>query len=171
MEMVRDHWRKIGIDLNVKETERSLLFSRRGNGDLMMEALPWGNTGSEVTLVSPGNVIPVAADSSFGPAYGRWFVTNGAEGKQPAEPEMVRAMELLRKAPGLPEQERTRAAQEIWRLAIDAQWSIGLVGQGGAVMGVRVVKNTVGNVPERFGTIRDTRQPGAAHPEMFYFKS
>jgi hypothetical protein len=33
------------------------------------------------------------------------------------------------------------------------------------------VKNTLGNVPERFGTIRDTRQPGAAHPEMFYFKS
>jgi peptide/nickel transport system substrate-binding protein len=171
MEMVRDHWRKIGIDLNVKETERSLLFSRRGNGDLMMEALPWGNTGSEVTLVSPGNVLPIALDTSFGPAYGRWYLTNGAEGKQPAEPEMVQAMDLLRKAPGLPASERVKAAQEIWRRAIDAQWSIGLVGQGGAVMGVRVVKNTLGNVPERFGTIRDTRQPGAAHPEMFYFKS
>ena len=171
MEMVRDHWRKIGIDLNVKETERSFLFSRRANGDLMMEALPWGNTGSEVTLVSPGNVLPIALDTSFGPAYGRWFLTNGAEGKQPAEPEMVQAMDLLRKAPGLPENERVKAAQEIWRRAIDAQWSIGLVGQGGAVMGIRVVKNTLGNVPERFGTIRDTRQPGAAHPEMFYFKS
>ena len=171
MEMVRDHWRKIGIDLNVKETERSLLFSRRASGDLMMEALPWGNTGSEVTLVSPGNVLPIANDTSFGPAYGRWFLTNGAEGKQPAEPEMVQAMDLLRKAPGLPENERVKAAQEIWRRAIDAQWSIGLVGQGGAVMGIRVVKNSLGNVPERFGTIRDTRQPGAAHPEMFYFKS
>ena len=60
---------------------------------------------------------------------------------------------------------------EIWRRAIEAQWSIGLVGQGGAVMGIRVVKNNVNNVPERFGTIRDTRQPGAAHPEMFSFKS
>ena len=66
-------------------------------------------------------------------------MTNGAEGKQPADPEMVQAMDLLRKAPGLSENERVKAAQEIWRRAIDAQWSIGLVGQGGAVMGIRVV--------------------------------
>ena len=170
MEMVRDHWRKIGIDLTVKETERSLLLSRRASGDLMMEALPWGNTGSEVLLVSPSNVIPVALDTSFGPAYGRWFLTNGAEGTRPDDADLVKAMDLLRKAPGQPTAERLKSAQEIWRLAIDAQWSIGLVGQGGAVMGVRVVKNALGNVPERFGTIRDTRQPGAAHPEMFFFK-
>ena len=110
-------------------------------------ALPWGNTGSEVTLVSPGNVIPIALDTSFGPAYGCWYLTNGAEGKQPAEPEMVQAMDLLRKAPRLPENERVKAAQEIWRRAIDAQWSIGLVGQGGAVMGIRVVKNPSATCP------------------------
>ena len=170
MEMVRDHWRRIGIDLNVKETERTLLFSRRGNGDNMLEALPWGNTGSEVTLVSPGNVLPVALDTSFGPAYARWYLTSGAEGKKPHE-DMVRALELLRAAPSQPQAERIKAAQEIWRLHVDNQWAIGLVGQAGAVMGIRVVKNNLGNVPERFGTIRDTRQPGAAHPEMFFFKS
>src|SRR3712207_8128687 len=53
------------FDLNVKETERTLLFSRRGNGDNMLEGLPWGNTGSEVTLVSGGNVLPVALDTSY----------------------------------------------------------------------------------------------------------
>jgi peptide/nickel transport system substrate-binding protein len=171
MQTITEQWKSIGIFAVVNELQGSLLLNRRSTGDLMMTVLPGGNTGSEVTFVSPANVLPNAPDSSYGPAYGLWFASNGTKGKMPSDPNLVHALELLRAGPSMNPADRIVAGKEIWKLATDGQWCIGLAGQSGAVMGVRAVKNNMGNVPERFGTIRDTRQPGSTHPEMFFFSS
>ncbi len=120
--------------------------------------------------MSPGNVLPVALDTSYGVSYARWYLTNGAEGKRPHEEDMVRALDLLRAAPSLPRAERTKSAQEIWRLAVDNQWAIGLVGQAGAVMGIMVAKNDLGNTPSAYANINLTWPPSIARPVQFYWK-
>ena len=60
--------------------------------------------------------------------------------------------------------ERDEGAKEIWRIAIDEQWGIGTVGLAAANLGVRLVKNNMGNVPERLSQVRAARHPGASAP-------
>ena len=58
-------------------------------------------------------------------------------------------MDKYRKAFGVPEQERTQLAKEIWRIALDEMWIIPVVANSPASQGVRVIKNNMGNIPER----------------------
>ena len=60
---------------------------------------------------------------------------------------MLKALEMYRTAFGLPDAERISAAKEIWKILVEETYSIGTVGLSPAVMGVRIVKNNLGNVP------------------------
>src|SRR5207248_1491273 len=65
---------------------------------------------------------------------------------------------------------RVKNAKEIWRIAVEQMWSIGTVGQSPAVMGVRIVKNNMGNVPDRQVNAQHARTPHSSMPITFYFK-
>jgi peptide/nickel transport system substrate-binding protein len=47
---------------------------------------------------------------------------------------------------------------------------MGTVGQSPAFMGVRLVKNNIGNVPERQANAQHVRTPFSSQPSTFYFK-
>jgi peptide/nickel transport system substrate-binding protein len=168
-EMIREHWKKAGIDAEVKEIERGLMVRRASANELHIQ-LGWGNTGSENPFTRPEGILPVGPDASLGPEFGRWFSSGGVSGRAPSDPQLLRAYELLRSAPGLKRDQQANAAKELWRILIDQQYTIGTVGIGPATMGVRVVKTTMGNIPERLSVIRPARYPGAAHPATFFFK-
>ena len=46
-----------------------------------------------------------------------------------------------------------------------------MVGQGPAAMGVRVVKNNMGNIPSRMYNSPDGKTPGISRPATFYWKN
>ncbi|HEY0420822.1 MAG TPA: hypothetical protein VGC80_15005, partial [Acetobacteraceae bacterium] len=69
-----------------------------------------------------------------------------------------------------PEEQRNKTAQEIWKLAVENQWNIGLVGLSPAFMGVRVVSEKLQNVPERTCVSQHCRTPWGAHPEQWFFR-
>jgi hypothetical protein len=48
---------------------------------------------------------------------------------------------------------------------------IGVVGQGPAAMGVRVVKNNMGNIPSRMYNSPDGKTPGISRPATFFWKN
>jgi hypothetical protein len=50
-------------------------------------------------------------------------------------------------------------------------WAIGVVGQAPGAMGVRVVKNDMGNIPTRQMNAQHCRTPGTSHPATFFWKS
>ena len=50
-------------------------------------------------------------------------------------------------------------------------YTIGTVGLSPAVMGVRIVKNNLGNIPPRQFNGQHGRTPCAAMPVTWYFKS
>ena len=83
---------------------------------------------------------------------------------------MLRAMDLFREAFGASEEKRVANAKEIWRIAVGQMWSIGTVGQSPAVMGVRIVKNNMGNVPDRTVNAQHARTPHSSMPVTYYFK-
>ena len=169
-EMIREQWKKIGIDLQVQEVERSLALKRTAANEQQLAA--WNNDGSEHLFTFPLHVFPfeVATVASSGPLYAKWFHSNGAQGKEP-EPRMKELMEKFKKAFGAPEKERIQLGKDIWRIAAEEVYIIGVVGQGPASMGVRVVKNNLGNIPTRMYNSPDGKTPGVSRPATFYWKN
>lgn len=168
-EMIKQQWKRIGIDLDVKELERNLAFTRDGTAE--NQIIAWANDGSEVLYLFPRHALPVdAAEAHMGQPFARWYASGGKAGEKPDDPEMLRAMDLFREAFGATEEKRVANAKEIWRIASEQLWSIGTVGQSPAVMGVRIVKNNMGNVPERQVNAQHARTPHSSMPISFYFK-
>jgi peptide/nickel transport system substrate-binding protein len=168
-EMVKQQWKKIGIDVDVKELERNLAFTRDSSNENQM--ITWANDGSEMLFLFPRHAMPVdAAESHMGMAYAKWYASRGAAGKKPEDPEMLRAFDLFRAAYGMKEEDRIKNGKELWKIIVEQTWSIGTVGQSPAFMGVRIVKNNMGNVPERQVNAQHARTPHTSMPITFFFK-
>jgi peptide/nickel transport system substrate-binding protein len=168
-EMIVQQWRKIGIDAVVNELERNLAFTRDNSNE--NQIITWSNSGSEMLLLFPRHALPVdAAEAHMGMAYARWYASNGATGTKPEEPEMIRAMDLMRKAFATSGDEQVNISKEIWKIIVDQEWSIGIVGQSPAWLGVRIAKNNLGNVPARQMNAQHLRTPFSSQPVTFYFK-
>jgi peptide/nickel transport system substrate-binding protein len=169
-EMIRQQWVKIGIDADVKETERSLAFTKTANAE--HHIMFWTVGGSENLYLFPRHVLPVdPAECHLGMPFARWYASNGAQGKKPGNPEMLRAFDLYRSAAGKKQPERVKIAQQIWKIICEECWVIGTVGMSPAFMGVRVVKNNMGNIPARQTNAQHVRTPNTSHPATFFYKS
>lgn len=168
-EMIIQQWKAIGIAADAKLLERSLFYTRVRNDDNQMSI--FSNNGSESLYLYPSPALPVDPMSSQGGAgHAKWYASNGAMGMKPESAEMLKAYDLLRGASSMHEDERTKAAQEIWRLAVDNVWTIGLVGLSPNYMGTRVVNLKLENVPERVCTSQHCRTPWSAHPYQWFYK-
>src|SRR6188474_2362667 len=168
-EMIREQWKKIGIDLNVQEVERSLALKRTAANEQQLGA--WNNDGSEHLFTFPNHVFPfdIAAVATSGPLYGRWFQSGGTQGKEPP-PRMRELMEKWKKAFGVPEKERIQLGKEVWKIAAEEVYIIGVIGMGPASMGVRVVKTNMGNIPSRQYNSPDGKTPTISRPVTFFWK-
>ena len=107
----------------------------------------------------------------LGPEIGRWYASNGAQSTKPEELQLLKALEMFRASAGQPDAERTKTAPEIWKILSEVTYSIGTVGLSPAIMGLRVVKNNIGNVPSRQMYAQHARTPCSSHPTTLFFKS
>src|SRR5262245_63951208 len=81
-EMIREQWKKIGIDLTVQEVERSLAFKRTAANEQQLGA--GNNEGREHLFTFPAHVFPfdMSGVASSGPLYAKCFQSAGAQGKE-----------------------------------------------------------------------------------------
>ncbi len=169
-EMIKQQWKQIGIDADVKEVERNLSYARINNNEHHIAI--WPNDGTEVIYLFPRHALPLdPVEALLGYPIARWYASNGQQGKEPQDPQLKKALEMFRSAAGKKTQERYKIAQEIWKIIVDEQISIGTVGQSPAVMGVRVVSKRLGNIPARQVNAQHARTPCSSHPTTFFFKS
>ncbi|HEY0419681.1 MAG TPA: ABC transporter substrate-binding protein [Acetobacteraceae bacterium] len=169
-EMIAQHWRKIGIFADVKESERGLAFQRLASSD--HHILVWTNGGTELLYLYPAWALPVdVTNGVYGMDHARWYASNGAQGTKPTDPHMLRALDLFRGAAGQQEAERNKTAQEIWRIMVDQQFHIGICGQSPALMGVRLASRRLGNIPGRVCIAQHCRTPGSSHPATWFYKA
>ena len=166
-EMVREHWKKLGIDIFVKEHERSLWGTRSQANEGQLFA--WGNDGTDTLFIFPFWLVPLQSVDWVSAPYGTWFASNGTNGKEPPAP-MRRVMELYTRGFTVPFEERVALGKEIWKIHLDEVWQIGVVGQAGAVMGVRVVSTKMGNVPQRQANLNTYKPPAISWPQTFFFQ-
>src|SRR5499425_2805018 len=126
-EMIREQWKKIGIDLTVQEIERSLAIKRTGANEQQLGA--WNNDGSEHLFTFPTHVFPfdIATVASSGPLYAKWFQSAGTQGKEPPA-RMKEIMDKFRRAYGVPEKERIELGKEVWKITAEEVYSIGVIG-------------------------------------------
>ena len=168
-EMICEHLGEYaGIQCTVNAAERSLVGQITA-ADEHMFSVEWGD-GADHLFTFPGHVFPAGTNSSFGSALGTWYATNGEKGMQPAAP-LQKVFDNFRKAFGVPEAERIALGKEIWEIATEEQWGIGIAGQSPASLGVRVVKTDLGNVPSRQYNNPDTKTPGISRPMTLYWKT
>ncbi len=169
-EMVADQWAKVGIQADVKDTERNLAFTRTRNNE--HHIMVWNNGGTELLYLFPRHAIPVDPTEAFmGPEHAKWYASGGAQGTKPDDPNMLRILDLFRSAAGQKSAQRIETAKEIWKILVDQQYGIGTVGQSAALMGIRLVKTNLGNVPSRNCIAQHCRTPGGAHPETWFYKN
>lgn len=170
-EMIREQWRKIGIQADITEIERSLAITRVGANEIQTHL--WQNDGTEHFYTFPAHLFAYNTSglggANIGPLWAQWFLSKGSKGKEPSAP-MKQLMEAWTKAFGVPDAERITLGKEIWRIAVEEQWAIGTVGLSPAAQGVRVVNANMGNVPGRQYNSPDGMTPASSRPETFFFK-
>lgn len=168
-EMIIQQWKAIGIHADAKLFERGLFYTRIRNDDHQLTI--FSNNGSESLYLYTPPVLPVdPVSSQGGAAIAKWWASNGSAGIAPEDPVMLKAFDLLRSAGGLGEQQRTKVAQEIWKMVVDQVWTIGIVGLSPTYMGTRVVNAKLENVPARVCTSQHCRTPWSAWPQQWYYK-
>jgi peptide/nickel transport system substrate-binding protein len=169
-EMIREQWKKIGIQADVKELERSLFFTRARSNEHQIAI--WANDGTENLYLFPRHGLPVDPVESFlGHPIADWYASNGQKGKKPEDTELLKALELFRTAGSKKAPERAKIAQDIFKIMVDGQYSIGTVGQSPATMGVRIASRKLGNLPSRQINAQHCRTPGTSQPSTFYYKA
>lgn len=166
-EMIKDQLKEIGIDVNPLVVERSLATERHNNNQHQVHL--WDNGNADRMFSGGNNLFPNDSGNSMGPLYAQWYLTNGAEGKEPIA-EMKAWMETWRAALVLPEAERIKTGQELWKIYVEETWVSGLVGLSPATGGVRIVKTNMGNVPGRIVIGTDSWNPMSSRLETWYFK-
>jgi peptide/nickel transport system substrate-binding protein len=96
-EMIKQQWKKIGVDVDIKETERNLAFGKTAKNE--HQIITWANDGSEMLFLFARHALPVdTAECHMGMAYAQWYASNGTQGTKPEDPELIRAYDLFRKA-------------------------------------------------------------------------
>ena len=167
-EMVREQWKKIGIDLFINEVERGLANTLQSANETQLFA--WNNDGSEHPFTFATHILPNASPSSGGELIARWVMTGGKSGMEP-KGKLREALDLWSGAFGQPDAEATQSLKKMWTVCADEVFIMGLIGMGPASMGTRVAKNNMGNVPSRQYCSPDAKTPSISRTVTFFYKS
>ncbi len=169
LELVRENWAEIGVELIVRARDRDTLRNRVYSGAAMMSAWYGWENGLASPDDPPHHLAPRYQEDFEWPMWGQFYQTSGAAGEAP---DMAPALRLMELADAWDHTTDPAEREAVWRemLAIHADqvFLIGVV--SGAPQPV-VVSNRMRNVPE---TAVWSWDPGAHFgihmPDLFYFE-
>lgn len=171
LELVRDMWAELGIELLVRPSQLEVFRKRVFSGEAVMAA-DTGNFGFGLPTpeMNPDWLAPVSMQHLQWSKWGRFYETKGKQGEPPALPEARRLVELYERwLVSASHAERTRVWAEMLDINATGVFTIGIV--GGALQPV-VVKAGLRGVPEQGIYAYD---PGAHFglysPDTFYWQN
>jgi peptide/nickel transport system substrate-binding protein len=145
MNMIKDYWKDIGIDMDYKSLEKTLQYTRRD-----ANKLPWAYIGgASWSPTFPYNYVPVSNSYSSGnwwaPLYARWYESNGKQGEEPT-PVVKKLMNLYDEIQVTKDQDkRIKLWQQVFDIHAENVW---MIGTNGLPPQFVIKKNYVHNVPE-----------------------
>ncbi len=130
LELVTDHWLKVGLALFIRTSQRDIFRSRALAGQIMLSLWSGIDNGLPTADMSPDQLAPTAEDELQWPLWGVHYATGGAQGTAPDLPEVVELMRLLGEWKGSETtEERTRAWEQMLSIYTEQVFSIGIVNQ------------------------------------------
>ena len=128
LELVTDHWRKIGVSLFIRTSQRDVFRSRALGGQIMMSMWSGIDNGVPTADMNPGQLAPTSEDQLQWPLWGTYYSSHGELGEPPAIPEATELISLLKRWRRSTE---TRERAEVWTSMLgiytDQVFSIGIV--------------------------------------------
>ncbi len=167
LELIGDHFRRVGIALWTRSSQRDIFRSRVLSGQVIMSVWAGLDNGLAVGTMPPSELAPTSSDQLHWPLWGAYYLSGQTQGKPPDLPEAQALMDLFKRW-----RKSTSDAekQEIWHamLAIHADqvFSIGTVnGAPQPILRARDLRN----VPESalFG-YAPTSMLGVYNPDTFW---
>ena len=160
-------FQEVGVNAKAHVVERSLLRNQWRANEI--QAYVWDQDRTADVFFSPWQAIPLSNGSSWGPTIGQWFATDGKDGTEPSD-EIKQIVAWYREGLTLPPEESAKLAQKIYKWHVDNQVQSGVAGMSPMVMGVVVVNEDLGNVPDSWANDVVFNTPWPAFPEQFYYK-
>jgi len=167
LELVRDSWRKLGIAMFSRPSQREVFRKRVFSGKSVMSVWSGLNNGIPTPDMSPAELAPTAQEQLQWPMWGQYYEQNrkGGEPPPPDVQKLVAMFDAWRNS------ETTQEREKIWwdMLAINADqvYTIGVVTR--ALQPV-VVRDTLRNVPaEGIYSWDPGAYFGMYHPDTFWF--
>lgn len=147
LELVTDHWDKVGVALFIRTSQRDVFRSRAIGGEIMMAIWSGIDNGVPTADMNPGALAPTQEDQLQWPVWGLSYLTHGEKGSPPTMPDVQRQVELLEKWRGAATfDERAAIWHEMLGNYTQQVYSIGLV--NGALQPI-VSSTRLRNVPDK----------------------
>ena len=128
LELVTDHWRKVGLALFTRTSQRDIFRSRAQGGHIMMSIWYGIENGVATPDMNPQQLAPTADDQLQWPLWGMYYLSVGQNGQPPDLPEAVELIKLQdswRASATMPE--RTVIWHKMLSIYTSQVFSIGLV--------------------------------------------
>jgi peptide/nickel transport system substrate-binding protein len=169
LELIRDSWRRVGIQLYSKPSQLTLFRRRVFAGDAIMSIDKGVENGLPTARMSPAEFAPTAQDQLEWPKWGEYAETKGKSGEAPDMPEAVKLKELNEQWLATTDaQEQARIWHEMLGIWADQVFSIGLVA---GVLQPVVVNDRLKNVPtDGIYNWDPGAQFGIYKPDGFWFE-
>ncbi len=168
LELITDHWRKVGISLSSRPTQRDVFRKRAMGGEVLMSV--WFGMDNAIPNADmlPSGLAPTGDDQLQWPVWGIHYLSGGREGKPPDLPEAIQLLDLFKKwRRSVTFEERKEIWLEMLSIYTQQVFSIGTV--NGALQPI-VHRARLKNVPEKalFG-FEPTAYLGIYMPDTFWY--
>jgi peptide/nickel transport system substrate-binding protein len=167
MKLIQGYWKKVGIDMQVKEEDRTLLYNRKDANE--HDAVVWGGDGGLDVILEPRWYFPYSTESNYAEAWVTWWNPGGNPRTAPEEPPAAtkKQIELYKELTATgDEAKQTALMKEILDIAADQFYIIGI---SLSPNGYGIVKNSMSNVPKTMPGAWLFPNPAPVNPSQFFF--
>ncbi len=169
LELIADHWQKIGIKTFVRASQRDIFRRRAYNGDTLMSVFTGMDNAVAAAEMSPQELAPTSEAQLQWPKWGDHFQSRGEKGEPVDLPEATAQLERYKAwlVAGSHE-ERVAIWQQMLKTYTDEVFTIGTVNNSRQPV---IASGKLKNIPEEgFFTWEPTAYFGVYRPDTFYFE-
>ncbi|MFZ6027003.1 MAG: ABC transporter substrate-binding protein [Chloroflexota bacterium] len=164
--LVAKYWKAVGVLVEAKSEDRSLMYERKNNNDL--DAMIWGGEGGLNPILDPRNFFPNGNESAYAVAWAAWY-GNPDDPLAEEPPAEVKAMmeKFAEVKTATTWDEQVALMNELLQMAADYFPCMGISTQA---QSYGIAKNNMYNVPDVIINSWSYPSPAPVNVFTFFFR-